>query len=123
VHLSEFIIQALVDTLGAALLSDVVLGGYLIKWRCFGLAIQGNNPLALVAKTCSCCSLPNDVCEFGILSILLGICLGKWSGRGVVIQGLATVPSVSGFLGFGFTLHSFDLLSCACHFVNIHTAI
>jgi hypothetical protein len=52
VHRSELIIQALVDTLCAALLSDVVLVGYLVEWSGFALTVQSGNPLTTVTKSC-----------------------------------------------------------------------
>jgi hypothetical protein len=54
VQLSELIVQALVDTCCAALPSDVVLVGTLVKWSGFGLTIQSDNPFTFVTKSCSC---------------------------------------------------------------------
>jgi hypothetical protein len=53
VELSELIVQALVDTFGAALFSNVVLVGTLIEWSSF-LAVHSDNPFTLVTESCSC---------------------------------------------------------------------
>jgi hypothetical protein len=50
---SEFIVEALIDTLGCALLSNVFLVSKFIKWGCCLLAIESDHPLVEVTEACS----------------------------------------------------------------------
>lgn len=122
-ELSQLIIQTMVDTLSTTLFANVSLVGTLIKWSGTGLAIEGDHPFTIMAKSCSCGGLPDHVGELGILGLFLAISLVVWSSRGVVIQGLSTIPGIGSFLCFSLTFHVFDFGSCAGCFVDVHTAV